>query len=195
MGLQIQVLNASTSGEIDGAFQVLVRERPDAIFVSLDTLFADRRVNWSMGVAPRDPATYALRDFIEAGGLMSYGTNFFDAYRQVGLYTGRILKGAKPRTCRSYSRAVRAGHQPPDRRTSASPCRQRYSPSPTGDRIRAALLRLLTAAFGPTEIWQSRSQMSAVGGRPETCARSEPYGFDWLCENPASSETWRMIFL
>jgi ABC-type uncharacterized transport system substrate-binding protein len=97
MGLQTQVLNASTSREIDTAFEALVRERADAVFVSLDTFFADRRVQM-VHLASRHaiPATYALRDFVDAGGLMSYGTNFFDAYRQVGVYTGRILKGAKP---------------------------------------------------------------------------------------------------
>jgi ABC-type uncharacterized transport system substrate-binding protein len=91
------VLRASTSREIDAAFETLVRERPDAVFVSLDTLFADRRVQL-VHLASRHavPSTYALRDFVEAGGLMSYGTNFVDAYRQVGLYAGRILKGAKP---------------------------------------------------------------------------------------------------
>jgi len=79
------------------AFEAVVRERLDAVFVSLDTLFADRRVQL-VHLATRHavPATYGLRDFVEAGGLMSYGTNFIDAYRQVGLYTGRILKGAKP---------------------------------------------------------------------------------------------------
>jgi putative ABC transport system substrate-binding protein len=97
MGLQIQVLNASTSREIDSAFATSVRERPDAVFVSLDTFFASRRVQL-VHLASRHaiPATYALRDFAEAGGLMSYGTNLMDAYRQVGVYAGRILKGAKP---------------------------------------------------------------------------------------------------
>jgi putative ABC transport system substrate-binding protein len=97
MGLQIQVLNAGTSREIETAFEAVVRERLDAVFVSLDTFFADRRVQL-VHLATRHavPATYGLRDFVEAGGLMSYGTNFIDAYRQVGLYAGRILKGAKP---------------------------------------------------------------------------------------------------
>jgi putative ABC transport system substrate-binding protein len=97
MGLQLQVFDASSSGDIDKVFEALVRDRPDAVFVSLDTFFADRRIQL-VHLASRHaiPATYALRDFIEAGGLMSYGTNFFDAYRQVGVYTGRILKGSKP---------------------------------------------------------------------------------------------------
>ena len=97
MGLQIQVLNASTPHEIDTVFAAFVRERPDAIFVSIDQFFFGRRVQL-VNLASRHaiPATYALRDFPEAGGLMSYGTNLSDAFRQVGVYTGRILKGAKP---------------------------------------------------------------------------------------------------
>jgi len=97
MGLQIKVLNASTSPEIDTAFATFVRERPDAVFVGLDQFFASRRVQLvHLASCHAVPATYALRDFAEAGGLMSYGTNLVDAYRQVGVYTGRIVKGAKP---------------------------------------------------------------------------------------------------
>ena len=97
MGLQIQVLNASTSREIDAAFATLVRERPDALFVGGDAFFNSRRVQL-VHLASRHavPATYAGRDYAEAGGLMSYGSNVTDAYRQVGVYAGRILKGAKP---------------------------------------------------------------------------------------------------
>jgi putative tryptophan/tyrosine transport system substrate-binding protein len=97
LGLQIQVLNASTSREIDAAFATLVRERADALFVGPDSFFTSRRVQL-VHLATRHavPATYALRDYIEAGGLMSYGINIADAFRHVGVYTGRILKGAKP---------------------------------------------------------------------------------------------------
>ena len=97
MGLQIQVLNASTSREIDAAFATFVRERPDALFVGSDPFFNSRRVQL-VHLAARHavPATYAGRDYAEAGGLMSYGANITDAYRQVGVYAGRILKGAKP---------------------------------------------------------------------------------------------------
>ena len=97
MGLQIQVLNASTSREIDAAFATLVRERADALFVGADSFFDSRRVQLAL-LAMRHaiPATYAAREFAEVGGLMSYGSNVADAYRQVGVYTGRILKGAKP---------------------------------------------------------------------------------------------------
>jgi putative ABC transport system substrate-binding protein len=97
MGLQIQILNASTSREIDAAFATFVRERPDALFVGNDGFFDSRRVQLTnLAVRHAVPATYSLRDFVEVGGLMSYGTNITDAFRQVGVYTGRILKGAKP---------------------------------------------------------------------------------------------------
>jgi putative tryptophan/tyrosine transport system substrate-binding protein len=96
MGLQIQVLNASTSREIDAAFAMLVRERPDALFVAPDGFFNSRRVQLAnLVVRHAIPATFSQRDITEVGGLMSYGTNIADAYRQVGVYTGRILKGAK----------------------------------------------------------------------------------------------------
>jgi putative ABC transport system substrate-binding protein len=96
-GLQIQVLNVSTSREINAAFATFVRDRPDAVFVSLDVFLNSRRPQL-VNLASRHmvPATYSNRDFAEIGGLMSYGTNIVDAFRQVGVYTGRILKGAKP---------------------------------------------------------------------------------------------------
>jgi putative tryptophan/tyrosine transport system substrate-binding protein len=97
MGLQVQVFNANTGGEIDAAFATLVRERSDAIFVSGSPLFTSQRVQLIL-LATRHavPATYAGRQFPEIGGLMSYGANLADAWRQVGVYTGRVLKGAKP---------------------------------------------------------------------------------------------------
>ena len=97
MGLQVQIFNVSTGREIDTAFATLGRERPDALFVSSDPLFANRRVQL-VHLATRHaiPTTYSGREIAEAGGLMSYGANIGDAYRQVGLYVGRILKGAKP---------------------------------------------------------------------------------------------------
>jgi ABC-type uncharacterized transport system substrate-binding protein len=97
MGLQIEVLNASTSREIDAAFATFVREPPDALFVSTVSFFLSRRAQL-VNLASRHavPATYSSRQFAEIGGLMSYGTNLADAWRQIGVYTGRILKGAKP---------------------------------------------------------------------------------------------------
>jgi putative ABC transport system substrate-binding protein len=97
LGLQIQVFNVSTSRQIDAAFATFVRERPDALFVGGDPFLNSRRVHLAQLAAfHRLPATYALRDYAEVGGLMSYGPNIADAFRQVGVYTGRILKGATP---------------------------------------------------------------------------------------------------
>jgi putative tryptophan/tyrosine transport system substrate-binding protein len=97
MGLQIQILKASTSREIDAAFATIERERPDALFVSGDAFFNSRAVQFATLTArSRIPATYPVRDYVTVGGLMSYGTDFPDAFRQVGVYTGKILKGAKP---------------------------------------------------------------------------------------------------
>ena len=97
MGLQIEVFNANNSLEIDAAFETMGRERPDALFVAVTPFLNGRRVQLvQLAAFHRLPATYAVRDYAEAGGLMSYGSNIVDAYRQVGIYTGRILKGAKP---------------------------------------------------------------------------------------------------
>jgi putative ABC transport system substrate-binding protein len=95
--LQIQVLKASTTSEINAAFATVGRERPDALFVDIDPFFTSRRVQL-VNLASRYaiPTTYPGRQFTEAGGLISYGTNLSDAWRQLGIYTGRILKGTKP---------------------------------------------------------------------------------------------------
>lgn len=96
-GLDIRVVNASTIDEIDAAFSDLARQRPDALFVGAGPFFANRRVQLAMLAAHYAiPAIYGARLYTEAGGLMNYGASLTDAYRQVGVYTGRILKGAKP---------------------------------------------------------------------------------------------------
>src|SRR5262245_20693214 len=96
-GLQIQVLNASTGREIDAAFASFLQERADALFVSGDGLFTSRRVQLvQLATFHRVPAAFANREFAEVGGLMSYGANVADAWRQLGVYVGRVLKGAKP---------------------------------------------------------------------------------------------------
>ncbi|HEY7579331.1 MAG TPA: ABC transporter substrate-binding protein [Acetobacteraceae bacterium] len=96
-GLQIHVLKASTIGEIDAAFATIVRERAEALFVVPDSFFNRRRVQLSTLAARHTiPAVYPVRDYVEAGGLMSYGSSLADARRQVGVYTGRILKGESP---------------------------------------------------------------------------------------------------
>jgi putative ABC transport system substrate-binding protein len=97
MGLQIKVLNADTSREIDAAFATFVREQPDALLVGTGPFFTIRRVQLTQLAAfHRVPATYSGRSYAEVGGLMSYGASLTDAFRQVGVYTGRILKGEKP---------------------------------------------------------------------------------------------------
>ena len=97
LGLQLKILNASTSSEINVAFAELARDRADALFVAGDSLFFIRRAQM-VNLASRYAiiATYASRDYPEAGGLMSYGASLADAFRQTGVYAGRILKGAKP---------------------------------------------------------------------------------------------------
>jgi putative ABC transport system substrate-binding protein len=97
MGLQIQVVNANTSREIDAAFATLTRVRPDALFVTGGPFLLSRRVQLALlAVRYAVPASYGSREYVEFGGLMSYGTNQTDVLRQVGVYAGRILKGAKP---------------------------------------------------------------------------------------------------
>ena len=97
IGLQLQVVNASTSREIDAVFSTFAAAPPDALFVGPDPFFYTRRGQLALQAARHSiPASYAIRDYAEAGGLMSYGTNITDAYHQVGIYAGRILKGAKP---------------------------------------------------------------------------------------------------
>jgi len=97
LGLQVQVLNASTPGEIDAAFATLERERLDALFLGADPFFTSRRVQLA-NLATRHvvPMISATREVPEAGGLISYGANIADGWRQVGVYVGRILRGTKP---------------------------------------------------------------------------------------------------
>src|SRR5262249_54592076 len=100
IGLQIQFHQATGIGENDAAFATLARGRPDATYVAGDSLFVTRRVHLARSsIRPGFPATFSTREYSEAGGLMSYGSNLVDAYRQVGGYAGRILKGEKPAAC------------------------------------------------------------------------------------------------
>jgi putative ABC transport system substrate-binding protein len=97
IGLQIQILPASTGEEIHAAFAMLVRERADALFVGPDSFFNSRRVRLTTLAAKHSiAAMYGARDYADAGGLMSYGTSLVGMFRQVGVYAGRILKGEKP---------------------------------------------------------------------------------------------------
>jgi ABC-type uncharacterized transport system substrate-binding protein len=129
LGLQFHVFNASTVGDIDATFTTIVRERLDALFVVPDVFFGNRRVQLATLAARHAiPAAYAQRDYVEVGGLMSYGTNLADARRQVGIYTVRI------RPPNYLSRNQRASSWPSILRPpkhSASPFRRRCSPAPT----------------------------------------------------------------
>jgi putative ABC transport system substrate-binding protein len=96
IGLQIRILNATTIGEIDAAFAALARERPDALFVAPDGFFGSRGVQFAtLTAVHKIPAAYSNRGTVAVGGLMSYGTDLAETFHQVGVYTGRILKGAK----------------------------------------------------------------------------------------------------
>ena len=97
LGLNIEILNATTISEIDAAFAALARERPDALFVGPDGFFTSRRGQFAtLTAVNKIPATYSNREYVAAGGLMSHGTDLTDVFHQVGAYTGNILKGAKP---------------------------------------------------------------------------------------------------
>jgi len=97
MGLQVQFHDANSSKEIDAAFEAIGREKPDAVFILTSPFFNGRRIQLvQLAAFHRVAAAYGLRDYAEAGGLMSYGSNIVDAYRQVGIYAGRILKGTRP---------------------------------------------------------------------------------------------------
>jgi len=97
MGLQVQVLKASTKSEIEAAFATLVRDHAEALYVAGDAFFTSRRVQLAtLAAINRIPATYPSREAVEVGGLMGYATDRVDMYRQVGAYTAQILKGAKP---------------------------------------------------------------------------------------------------
>ena len=97
MGLQTQIINATTIGEINAAFATMARERPDALFIAPDSLFTSRRVQLvTLAASDRIPAIYPTRDPVEVGGLISYGPDVAEMFRLIGVYCGRILNGAKP---------------------------------------------------------------------------------------------------
>jgi putative tryptophan/tyrosine transport system substrate-binding protein len=133
IGLEIQILNATTIGQIDAAFATLARERPDALFVASDAFFTSRRGQFATLTArERLPAAYPNREYVVAGGLMSYGTDLAEMYHHVGIYTGNILKGRSPPTSRSRSRPSSSSSSTcRPRKRSASSCRPDCSPLPT----------------------------------------------------------------
>ena len=131
MGLQIQVFNASTSADIDAAFATFASERPDALFVSSGPFFTNRRVQLAqLATRYSIPAIHTARVYPEVGGLMSYGASLTEAHRQVGVYAGRILKGAKPADLpvvqsTKFELVINAARPPG---CSVSLCRRRCSP-------------------------------------------------------------------
>jgi putative tryptophan/tyrosine transport system substrate-binding protein len=132
-GLRIRLAKVSTSQEIDAAFGAFARDRPDALFVSPDPFFRSRRVQLThLATRHAIPATYALRDYCDVGGLMSYGTSLADAHRQPASMRDASSKARSLRTCPSCRRASSSWsstRKPPG--YSVSPCRPRCSPSPT----------------------------------------------------------------
>ena len=97
VGQQIAILNASSEAEIDESFATIVRQQIGALLVAADPFFSNRLAYiLALTVRHAVPAIYALREFAAAGGLMSYGASLSEAFRQVGIYTGKILSGEKP---------------------------------------------------------------------------------------------------
>ena len=97
LGQQVHVVNADSEGDLDRAFATFIELKADALLVSLDSFFLSRREQLvALAARHKIPVMYFARDFVLAGGLMSYGSDLADSYRQAGVYTGRILKGAKP---------------------------------------------------------------------------------------------------
>jgi putative ABC transport system substrate-binding protein len=133
LSLQIPIFNASTSDEIDEAFAAIAREHCDALFVGGDGLFNGRRVQFAiMAARERLPASYSVRDYVQAGGLTSYGADIADAFRQVGTYTGSIINGAKPESFRCCNRLSSSSSSTSTRpKHSVSMFRRRCSPAPT----------------------------------------------------------------
>jgi putative tryptophan/tyrosine transport system substrate-binding protein len=133
IALPIHILNASTNSEIDAAFAALASEQANALFVMSSNYFASRRVQLAVLAARyRIPVILPQREFVEAGGLMSYGTDIADSIRQVGIYTGKVLKGAKPAdlpVAQSTKFEFVINLQPRGR--SASMCQRPYSHAPT----------------------------------------------------------------
>jgi ABC-type uncharacterized transport system substrate-binding protein len=125
LGKQIDVRSASTSDEIDAAFANLMQERADALLVSPDSFFVNRRVQFiTLAAHHRLPVIYPQREFPQIGGMMSYGPNIADQVRQAGLYTGRILKGDKPADL-PVMQPTKFGSTCIRQRRSASACRRR----------------------------------------------------------------------
>ena len=171
MGLQIQVLNASNGREIGAAFAAFERERPDALFVSIGPFFTARRVQLAtLAARHMIPMTSGNRQITETGGLMSYGANITDAFRQVGVYAGRISRARNLPTCRWFRRQIRASYQ---RRN--SPYSRPYSAAVAafhrrrGDRMSTARVHHVARRRGrlPLAARAQQPAMPAIGFLPQ----------------------------
>jgi len=151
IGLQIQILNATTIGEIDAAFAALERERLDALFVAPDGFFTSRAVQFAtLTTRDRIPASYAARDFVAPGGLMSYGTDLADMFHQIGVYTSQILKGREARRPAGHAvDQVRLRHQP----SNGSNARRRSAASSALHRRRCDRIVPVSAAVQNVCFW------------------------------------------
>src|SRR5262249_30615055 len=169
ISVEISVVQASNSREIEAAFAALVRDKVDALVIGTDPFFYSRRVQLTT-LATRHalPAVYNLRGYAEAGGLMSYGTSITEAYRQVGVYTGRILRGEKThRSAGGTIDQVRFHHQSADRpRARARRAADAARPRRRGDRVkRRTFISLLggAAAAWPLAVRAQQAAMPVVG--------------------------------
>ena len=204
LGVEIVFFNATTPAEIDSAFEAIVRERADALFIAAEAFFGSRRVQLAaLATRERIPASFSSRELVEAGLLMSYGTNLADMARQVGVYTGAILKGASRTTSRSSNRPNSSWlsiSRPPKPLASnpAPPARPRRR----GDRVRRrsqsedrqgprplfAVVRGVNSSFdaaGSAAAWLVKQKFGALSqysgvvllyctGRSRRCWRSDP---------------------
>jgi len=162
IGLQIQILNATTIGEIDAAFAALERERLDALFVAPDGFFTSRAVQFAtLTTRDRIPASYAARDFVAPGGLMSYGTDLADMFHQIGVYTSQILKGREARRPAGHAvDQVRLRHQP----SNGSNARRRSAASSALHRRRCDRIVPVSAAVQNVCFWRKADVSVVISG-------------------------------
>jgi len=169
IGVKVQISRAGTDRELDAAFASLVQARTEALLVGSDVFF-NTRVEQLAALAARHtiPTMYSYREFVVAGGLISYGTSLIEQYRQVGLYTGRILKGEKPAdlpVMQPRNSSSLSISRPP--RHSVSTCRQSCSRSPTRCSNKGLFAALHESAFGTKQTCRDICRLSAFGGKAD----------------------------
>ena len=172
--VKLEVISASTEEEIDTAFEKLLPLRVDGLIVAGEPFFDSRRLKIVNIVARRlVPTIYFSRENVVAGGLMSYGTNQADSYRQAGIYVGRVLKGEKPAICLSCSRQnsnLPSTSKPPKRW--GSRCRHVARRSRRGDRMKREM-----SAFGTKRTSGNVRPMSAFGGEADIPPQGRDFRF------------------